>query len=86
MRCRQPQDETYSRAYGDSVGILPSGSDSPSAVAAASSTSNAKLFGLIFDHYNQLQQQICLENMEMEKAQKFWNPLESMSRRMRAID
>ena len=29
---------------------------------------------------NELQQQTVIENMEMQKAQAFWNPIESMSK------
>jgi len=31
--------------------------------------------------YTVFQQQTMIENMEMQKAQAFWNPLESMSKR-----
>lgn len=33
----------------------------------------------LLDQYNQLQQQTEEENLEMQKAQAFWNPLESTS-------
>ena len=34
----------------------------------------------MLDQYNELQQQTMPENMEMQKAQAFWNRLESMSK------
>lgn len=41
---------------------------------------NAAAFSNMLDQYNQLQQQTMTENMEMQSAQAFWNPLESMSK------
>jgi hypothetical protein len=43
--------------------------------------SNAAAFNAMLNQYNQLQQQTMLENMEMQKAQAFWNPLESISKK-----
>jgi hypothetical protein len=37
-------------------------------------------FSDMLAQYNELQQQTMLENMEMQKAQAFWNPLESLSK------
>jgi hypothetical protein len=42
---------------------------------------NAASFNTMLNQYNALQQQTMLENMEMQKAQAFWNPLESMSKK-----
>ena len=41
---------------------------------------NAAAFSDMLDQYNELQEQTMEENMEMQKAQAFWNPLESMSK------
>lgn len=40
-----------------------------------------KAFNNMLEQYNQLQQQTILENIEMQRAQAFYNPLESMSKR-----
>ena len=42
--------------------------------------SNADAFSDMLDQYDQLQEETMEENMEMEKAQAFWKPLESMSK------
>lgn len=61
--------------------VLSEGYDSSTSSAASLNSSNARAFSQMLDQYNELQQQTMLENMEMQKAQAFWNPLESMSRR-----
>jgi hypothetical protein len=43
--------------------------------------SNAASFNNMLHQYNHLQQQTMMENMEMQKAQAYWNPLESMSKK-----
>jgi hypothetical protein len=43
--------------------------------------SNAAAFNAMLNQYNQLQQQTLMDNMEMQKTQAFWNPLESMSKK-----
>lgn len=54
---------------------------SAASAAGASNTGNALIFSQMLDQYSELQQQIMFENMEMQKAQAFWNPLESMSKK-----
>jgi hypothetical protein len=69
-----------------SVGTLPS-QYNPSSMAsaaesaAASSSEEALRLEAMMDEYFQLQQKQMLEEMEMQKAQPFWNPLESMSKK-----
>lgn len=41
---------------------------------------NAAAFNDMLEQYNELQAQTMEENMEMQKAQAFWNPLESLSK------
>ena len=46
----------------------------------SANSSSAAAFNHMLNQYNELQQQTMAENMEMQKAQAFWNPLESMSK------
>lgn len=50
------------------------------ATAGVSSSGNAQAFSQLPNQYNDLQQQTMIERMEMQKAQAFWNPLESLSK------
>ena len=50
------------------------------APVSAPQDSNADEFNDMLDQYDELQQQTMTENLEMQKAQAFWNPLESMSK------
>lgn len=43
--------------------------------------SNEIAFSKMLQQYNELQEQTAFENMEMQKAQAFWDPTESMSKR-----
>ena len=77
-------DKSNSAAF--SVSLLPStysavSAGDSAAAAGASNSSNAQAFSEMLDQYNQLQQQTMAENLEMQKAQAFWNPLDSMSKR-----
>lgn len=71
---------SYMRSVDPSTYSASAAGDS-AANAGASSSSNAQAFSEMLDQYNQLQQQTTMENMEMQKTQAFWNPLESMSKR-----
>jgi hypothetical protein len=42
---------------------------------------NAASFNAMLEENNALQQQTMMGNMEMQKAQAYWNPLESMSKK-----
>lgn len=44
-------------------------------------SSNENSFNTLLAQFNALQQQTMLENLEMQKAQQFWNPLESMTKK-----
>lgn len=65
-------------AIHESSGSTPAGAVSKE---AGDPSSNASQFNQMLNQYNSLQQQTMLENMEMQKAQQFWNPLESMSKK-----
>ena len=58
-----------------------SGGSKPPSRKNSGSGSNAQAASGMLNQYNQLQQQTMTENMEMQKAQAFWNPLESMSKK-----
>ena len=47
----------------------------------ASRSDKATNFNSMLQQYNDLQQQTMLENMETQRAQAFWNPISSMSKR-----
>lgn len=71
---------------GQSVGTLPSqynaqGEASAAGAAGASNSGNALAIEAMLNQYHELQQQTMMENMEMQKAQAFCNPLESMPKR-----
>ena len=81
-----PASYGFGSTHGEPVNILPAQYHAPEAggaavAAGASSSGNARAFSEMLDQHNQLQQQTAMEKMEMEKAQAFWNPLESMSKR-----
>lgn len=48
---------------------------------AENDANHANAFIAMMEQHNDLQQQTMLENMEIEKARAFWDPVESMSKR-----
>ena len=50
-------------------------------IKAGPNSTNVTSFNAMLEQYNDLQQRTMIENMEMQKAQAYWNPIESMSKR-----
>lgn len=65
--------------FGGGSGL--SGSTPQVLARTYSPQTQAQQFSNMLDRYNTLHQQTMMENMEMQKAQAFWNPLDSMSKR-----
>ena len=60
---------------------MPSGSTVERTLQEMEESLNARAFNQMLEEYNELQQQMMIEDMEMQKARSFWNPLESMSKK-----
>jgi hypothetical protein len=61
--------------------MTPRGWPNPPTQPPQAAPTPASEFSNMLERYNELQQQTMVENMEMQKANGFWNPLESMSKR-----
>ena len=57
------------------------GQDSTAEVASQMNPENARAFSEMLAQYDRKSQQTMMENIAMEKAQAFWNPLNTMSTR-----